>query len=193
MVNPPRRFHRLTDRSKSSKLAGNGTATAQRTPRASRAGYTPHDPRCVTPRSTWAARVRRANSTTPGSRPRQRSGWTQAILASAPAAVRRFVSAEFGVALWSIPQGGRRLTPWQAKDLRQVLGIPACHSATHGNTFLVINLLQQAYGEAFQPCHIVCGVTVCAAGFHLHEMSHQDTSEVCSRSPSDLARRGQNV
>ena len=32
-----------------------------------------------------------------------------------------------------------------------------------------------------------------AAGFHLHEMSHQDTSEVCSRSPSDLARRGQSV
>jgi len=40
------------------------------------------------------------------------------------------------------PQGKRILSPLQPKDLRQVIGIPACHPTPHCDTFFVGDLLQ---------------------------------------------------
>jgi hypothetical protein len=62
--------------------------------------------------------------------------------------------------------------------LREVLWIPTCHSTTHGDTFFVINLLQQAKGEAFQPCQIVSRETVSQPAFILAEC-HIQTPMKC--------------
>ena len=56
--------------------------------------------------------------------------------------------------------GERKLDPFQAKDLRQVVGVPAGHATAHGDAFFVLTLLQQADGESFQPGNIIGGMTV---------------------------------
>ena len=46
-------------------------------------------------------------------------------------------------------QGKRILSHWNSKHLRQVFGIPSCHSPSHGDAFFVFALLEQADGEPF--------------------------------------------
>ena len=54
-------------------------------------------------------------------------------------------------------QGKRKLSAWEAKDLREEVFIPAGHATPHGDAFLVLDLLQESDGEAFQPGNIVAG------------------------------------
>ncbi|TWT84318.1 hypothetical protein CA13_57950 [Planctomycetes bacterium CA13] len=48
-------------------------------------------------------------------------------------------------------QGGRTLSRWYAKDFGKELGVPSGHASSHRNTFLVVDLLEKADREAFEP------------------------------------------
>jgi hypothetical protein len=59
-----------------------------------------------------------------------------------------------------VGQGKRTLIPCQANNLREVVAIPPCHATPHGDTLVVVLLLEEADGEAFQPGKVVCGVAI---------------------------------
>ena len=57
-------------------------------------------------------------------------------------------------------QGKRILTTLYSKDLREVVGIPAGHSASHGDALFVLLLLEKADSEPFEPREIVRGEAI---------------------------------
>jgi hypothetical protein len=75
--------------------------------------------------------------------------------------------------------------------LGKVSGIPASHAPSHGNTFFIRLLLEEADGKAFQPGQVIRGDTISDPTFVFAKGNIQAPMQ--SADPPQSRRAGQNA
>ena len=85
------------------------------------------------------------------------------------------------------PQGKRGLNSFDSKDLHQVVDVPSGHSSSHGDTFFVGLLLEEADREAFQPCEVVGSEAVTDSTFILSKRHVQTPVQTVFDTPVTAA------